>query len=509
MKKVLFLKNAAVLTVTSLLLRTIGIFFRVWLTGKIGAEGIGLYQVVFSVYVLASTFATTGIATAVTRLVTERLSSGDKKGAVRSLRLAICICLVAAIFTTLIILPLAPQIAKYLVKDIRAANALKILCLGLPFIGVCSCIRGYFLARRSTLPPCLAQIGEQLARILIIALIISKIGHLGVTAAAAAVMVGDVASEMLGAILLYVCFLLDKKHIKQRGATSGGVLREIVRISAPISFGRYLHTALRTAENLLTPICLSKYKSAKFSGMEQFGMIKGMALPLLLFPASILSSISTLLVTEITESVNKGNKRSIAENSERIIYITSVFGFWAAGIFFLSSGHIGRLVYQSREVGFLIKALSPLVPFMYLDLICDGILKGLDGQKTLFKTNVFDSAVRVILVLILVPKYGILGFLGVMLFSNLYTALAGIIRISKDAGFKLRVTKIFLKPIFSIAVSVIISAKLLSPITANIWYLLASAAAITVLYFCILFVLSGGSYKKVVNGSSFFGKNSI
>ena len=66
MKKVLFFKNAAILTITSLIVRTVGIFFRIWLTGKIGAEGIGLYQVVFSVYVLATTFATSGICTAVT-----------------------------------------------------------------------------------------------------------------------------------------------------------------------------------------------------------------------------------------------------------------------------------------------------------------------------------------------------------------------------------------------------------------------------------------------------------
>ena len=77
MKKVLFIKNAAILTVTALILRMIGIFFRVWLADTIGAEGMGLYQVIFSVYVLASTFATSGISTAVTRTVTERLSLGD------------------------------------------------------------------------------------------------------------------------------------------------------------------------------------------------------------------------------------------------------------------------------------------------------------------------------------------------------------------------------------------------------------------------------------------------
>ena len=69
MKKHTFLKNAFILTATSLLLRTVGMFFRVYMSGKIGAEGMGLYQLIFSIYVLASTFATSGISTAVTRLV--------------------------------------------------------------------------------------------------------------------------------------------------------------------------------------------------------------------------------------------------------------------------------------------------------------------------------------------------------------------------------------------------------------------------------------------------------
>ena len=78
MKRFTFIKNAFILTATSLLLRTVGMFFRVYMSGKIGAEGMGLYQLIFSIYVLASTFATAGISTAVTRLVAEESGRGAK-----------------------------------------------------------------------------------------------------------------------------------------------------------------------------------------------------------------------------------------------------------------------------------------------------------------------------------------------------------------------------------------------------------------------------------------------
>ena len=99
MRKTVFIKNALILTASSLILRFVGIIFKVWLAQKIGSEGIGLYQLVFSVYVLASTFAISGISTAVTRLVAEELALGTKKSTLKILRRAIQLSLIIAFFS--------------------------------------------------------------------------------------------------------------------------------------------------------------------------------------------------------------------------------------------------------------------------------------------------------------------------------------------------------------------------------------------------------------------------
>lgn len=75
MNKRAFVKNTAVMTMTSLLLRSLGIVFRIFISNRVGAEGMGLYQLVLSVYVLGGTFASAGLVTAVTRLVAEHLSA--------------------------------------------------------------------------------------------------------------------------------------------------------------------------------------------------------------------------------------------------------------------------------------------------------------------------------------------------------------------------------------------------------------------------------------------------
>mgnify|MGYP001508608509 FL=1 len=142
MKKTLFIKNALILTVSSLILRFVGIIFKVWLAKLIGSEGIGLYQLVFSVYMLASTFAASGICTAVTRLIAEELAVGTKKGAAKIMRRSVELTLIIALATVITVFFGAEFIASRFLGDSRAVPALKILPLSLPFMGITSCLRG-------------------------------------------------------------------------------------------------------------------------------------------------------------------------------------------------------------------------------------------------------------------------------------------------------------------------------------------------------------------------------
>lgn len=496
MKKVLFIKNTLVLTVTSLLLRCLGIVFRVWLAGEIGAEGMGLYQVVFSVYLFSVTFASSGICTAVTRIITERLAEGDKIGADNAFKASICLSLATAAVTMGVIFLFSKPIAIYLVGDARAEQSIKILCIGIPFVGVCSCVRGYFLARRSSLPQSIGQITEQFVRIAATVVLLKKFINID---SSAAVMAGDAISEVVGTVLIYIIYKADFKKVKRGGKSEFKkryALKEILRISLPISSGRYLHTGLRTAENLITPTCFSKYSGSKSAALEQFGMIKGMALPLLMFPASLLSSVSALLVPEMAEATAKGNKNLIKAAVDKIFYITAIISFLIGGIFFTLSAEIGNVVYSEKSVGYLIRALAPLVPFMYIDLIADGILKGLDRQKTLLRNNVADSFIRIISVIVFVPIFGMKGFLGVMLFSNLFTAILSVVKIVKVTKIKFNGSDYFFKPLTAAFMSSVTVQKLLIFLNcAEILKLFVYISLICVFYF--LFLLMFGGIKNV------------
>ncbi len=464
MKKTVFIKNALILTISSFVLRFAGIVFKVWLAGAIGSEGIGLHGLIFSVYVLASTFATSGISTAVTRLVAEEIVLGSKKGSLKILRRAIELTVLISLITVAILYFGSEFIADKLLGDIRAVPALKILPFSLTFMGISSCLRGYFIARRKATPNAVSQITEQAVRILIVVLLIKKFIKRGLGFACAAVMFGDIISEAVGFLCLLVTFLNDSKKLNTlsgRTRPPFKIVNKILSISVPITSGRYLNSLLRTAENILVPKSLSKYPKSSNSALSQFGMIKGMALPVLFFPSAILNSLSTLLIPEMSEASVLGRKQLVRRACENILKITSIISFIFASIFFVAGERLGVLIYKSQDIGFLLKALSPIVPLMYLDSISDGILKGLDQQKFTFRTAVSDSVLRILLIVSMLPSFGLKGFIAIMYFSNFLTCFLNVGRLIKISGAKLKKAEEILLPLIcAVTISLLYDAFL-------------------------------------------------
>lgn len=490
LKKTLFIKNALILTATSLFLRFAGIIFKVWLAAEIGSEGVGLYQLIFSVYVLASTFATSGISTAVTRLITEEIALGSKKGVIKILKKSIFLTLVIAFLSVILIYFGADFIATNVLKDTRTAIALKILPLALPFMGISGCLRGYFIARRNVTPNSLGQIFEQSARIALILFLVKRLLNYGIEYALLGIMLGDALAEALGTFILFVIYHFDKKHLDRligRPAPDYSIFKKIRHIALPITSGRYLNSLLRTAENILVPINLAKYPLASASALSQFGMIKGMALPILFFPSAILNAVSTLLIPEISEAVAKSRLSPIKYTATRIIKITLLISFIFGAIFWVAGDKIGFIIYKDQSVGHLVKLLAPIVPFMYLDSIADGLLKGLDQQTFCFKTAIVDSTIRIILILVFLPLFGLNGFIGIMYFSNFLTCFCNVKRLIKVSDASLSLIGDILFPSL-LAVSIALFANFLISFIplADIFRVIILTAASVIFYLLLL-----------------------
>ncbi len=420
MKVNLFVKNAVILAATGLILRIAGVLFKVWLADTVKSEGIGLYSLVFSVYMLAATFATAGVSTAVTRLVAEEEHNG-RKAVFSVMRKAVIITLAVALTTTAVIFFLAEPIAVYILKDERTILALKILSFSLPFMGLSSCARGYFIARRKTVQPSAVQLLEQAVRIAVTVFTVGTFAHKGLSFTAAAVLLGDTLAEFVSFSINWLLYRRDVKELPL-GKAADGVLKRILHIALPITGTSYLSSALHTAENILIPLRLSLFYGNKVRGLELFGAVRGMALPLLFFPASFLTSLSTMLIPEVSEAKALGNTIKIRETVSYAVKTTLILSTLIACGFLFNAEDLGWAVYGDRDVGQIILILSPIVPLMYLESVTAGLLKGLDRQMNMLRFNSFDSVLRIASVFFLLPFFGIKAYLGIMIVSNCFTS---------------------------------------------------------------------------------------
>lgn len=433
-----YLKNAVILTATGLLLRVAGMFFRVWIAGQIGAEGMGLYQLIFTLYTLSVNLATAGISVTATRLVAEELSAGRPGGALGMLRRVLLLAGGLGLGAAALQAVLAGPAARYWLGDARAALSLRLLAPSLPFMAMAAALRGYFLARRRVGPNAYSQMFEQAVRILAVMAVLPAALPYGIEYACAAVVLGNTLSETLSCLWMFLAWRRDRRaaFAGRRAALPAGAMGRLWAILLPVEGSRCLSSALQAAENMLVPACLLPFLASRELAVSQYGALKGMAMPVLFFPFSFLSALATLLMPEITEAHIQGRAQALERLIGRMMHLTGIASVLAAGLFTLYGPELGRLLYGSEEVGLYLRVLGPVMPCMYLESMVDGVLKGMGEQMATFRFSMWDSVLRIAGVILLLPRYGMAGFLAVMLCSNCFTCALNCRRMLSAAGMR-------------------------------------------------------------------------
>lgn len=419
-KRRTYLHNAALLTGSGLVLRALGMGFRVVLAAYLGSEGMGLYQLILALYMVFVSFATAGVNVASARLAAQSLARGS--GMAETLR---GLCITALGFGTAAMLAqsvLAGPCARYLLHDVRAETALLVLAPSLPFMAVSGAVRGCFLAARRVQPNITAQLIEQLVRMAVAAAGLRALAQWGAGYGCAAVLLGNTVSESVSCAL---CWLLP--HAR-RNLHPGPVRRctptpakELYDILWPVEGSRLLAVPAGRRKAALIPYTLAIYTGSRAEAVAQYGSLKGMALPLLFFPFSVLGALSGLLMPEITRAHTKGDTAAVRRLIFTMLRMTGAFSLAAGAGFVLLGAPLAGFIYRDAKVGRYVQLLGFVAPFMYLESMVDGVLKGLGEQLATFRYSLFDSVFRIAAIWLVVPQYGMIGFLGVMAVSNLMT----------------------------------------------------------------------------------------
>ena len=415
------------LALTAQLLRIAGIFFTAYLTRRIGAEGVGLYQLILSVYFLAATLASSGIGTAVSRLTAETLAKNGGRHAGGALRRALPVSLLLGIMAGAAITLLASPIGEGLLGDARAVPSIRMLAAGLPFMAMSSCMQGYFFGVRKALAPSIQMVFEQVVRITLIIAILSSFIPRGLAASCFAIILCCMISEALSCALAFVLYFADARR-SAPAAHEAGTLRKLAGIAVPVALTGWLRAGFKTAENVLIPSGLRAYGQSESQALSQYGLI-GMAAPVLFFPSGVLAAAATLLIPEASEARAAGSENRVKRIFERTFRLTVLFSLLFGVLFTTLGGKLGELIFRNADAGTLITTLAPLVPLMYLDFVVDALLTGLGQQMKTLRINMLDYALRVGLILLLIPRFGFIAYIAVLYFSTMLNATLSIRRL--------------------------------------------------------------------------------
>ena len=425
-----FLIQGAVLTAVSLLLRVTNMGYRSFLSQEMGAAGMGLYQLIFSIFMLTVTLSTSGISLAVTRMVTAAIATG-KRQVIRS-TVARCFgfCLSISLGIALALFCLARPAARLFLGDTAAAPCLRILGVGLPFMSLCTCMKGYFLAVDESLSTAFSDVMEQTLTIGATVLLFWRLAPQNLEAACFAAMLSSTLGEAVSFLCSWAAYRRSlKRNTPRRREKAQGVLQGLCHIALPCTLSSAARSALNTGENLLIPRELQRYGLGYSAALSQYGLLQGMAMPMLYFPSSLLSSFASLLIPKIAKEREQDHRRAVR--------LALAFGMFFSGVFLLFGDSWGMAFYHSGDSGAYLRVLAPLAPLVYLDVVVDSLLKGLDEQFNSMKYNFADSFLRVVLVLCLLRFFGMESYVCILFFSTIFNAALSLHRLLKVAQVRL------------------------------------------------------------------------
>lgn len=424
-------RGAAILTAAGLISRGMGFFFRIFLSHAFGEENVGLYQLIFPVYTLCLSVTTGGIQTAVSRMVAEKVSLGKQKEAKSVLITALCLTLALSAIGLLLIQRNAAFIADTFLGDPRCAEMLLIISYAVPCAAVHSCICAYSFGLQKTSLPAASQLVEQTARILFVLLAFLAIDKSGrvpsVSLAAAGITAGEFFAALFSARALSRRASLPKPPARGEARKN---LNELLRLSLPLTANRTAVTLLQSVEAASIPACLKLSGLTGSEALSLYGVLTGMALPCILFPSAITNSVGTVLLPAVSATSASGNRSGVFRLLKRAAGSCFILGLGSCLFFLLFGELIGTLLFHSDTAGKFILTLAWICPFLYTNSALISAINGLGKTGATFLINMTGLLIRIAGVFLMIPRFGITGYLWGLLASQfVITGLAAAVLI--------------------------------------------------------------------------------
>ena len=430
------------LTTAGLLARILGFFYRIFLSRTIGAEGLGIYQMIFPVYGIFFSLCAGSIQTAISRFI-----AADPDHAKRTLLSGFSISFTLSLAAALMIRHFSEPLAEHILLEPRCAPLLSVMAFAIPCTSIHACICGYYYGKEKVSVPAASQLLEQMIRIFTVFLLVSVCIEKQIPVTVSLAVFGLVAGEAGSALFVLIFFLLFHEFHENTGR-SYSVGPALLALAAPLMANRLVLNLLQSTETIMIPERLTVYGLTRSQAVRTYGTLTGMAMPFVLFPSALVNSLAVVLLPVTARHQSAGNDSGIADGISMSFRYSLYLGIFCIGVFTVFGDALGLQIFKSQDAGSFIQILAWLCPFLYLATSSGSILNGLGKTKLTFFHHLISLLVRIAFVWFGIPEFGIRACLWGMLASEIFLALLHVLALRRIVPCDWNAWILIGKPVF-------------------------------------------------------------
>lgn len=391
-----FIKSTLILLLGGFLSKFLGFILRIIITRQIGTTGIGIYSLLGPSMAVLNTLAIFSYPTAISSLIAKKNRNTKK--------IMISIIPVATIINIgliILIILIAPVLSKYLLKEPMLYYPIICIGLTLPFIGLSSIIKSYYWGHQNMGPYILSNIVEQIVRIILLVIFVPKFIKISLSLTISFIILVNIISET-SSIVVMLLFLPKGIRIKKEDIKiDKECVNDVMSISIPSTSSKIIGSLFYFFEPIIITNILSFVGYTKEFIINEYGIINGYAMSLLLVPSFFTQSMSTSLIPELSKYYSLKNYEKCVKRIKQIVFTSLFIGVLSTSIIYIFPGKLLNLLFHTTEGINYIKILGPFILLYFVEIPLNNSLQALGKAKTVMKITVSGEMTRTISLIIL------------------------------------------------------------------------------------------------------------
>lgn len=410
--------------------------YRVILSRLVGAEVMGLYQLIMPAYSIFLSIAVTGLTVAVSSLSAQYAAVENHRGVWQ-------ILLAALRGLVLLWLPLAlavglfnRPIAELLLGDTRTRLGLVLLLPVLLLTGVENLTKHHFYGIGEVRLPAAVELGEQFVRTAAVLGLVWLLLPEDPGLTVGLIVLGMLVSEVFSSSTLTLLRRRREGGTRRSGdgVPAGLLRRQMARVAIPVGATALLGNLMGSANSVLIPRKLMAAGLSESAAMSEFGVVFGMTMPMLTLPSAFVSALCLAIVPRLSECQARKNGRECREKISKAILAASVIVLPATALLVTLGPELGRMLFQNERVGEMVLPLSVGVVLNSYESVLAAILNGIGRQSQSAAVSLLCGAIQLVFTC---TGRGLSGFLAGLIVSSLLGVALRLLLVARRTELRL------------------------------------------------------------------------